>query len=130
MKTLAVYYSKTGNTQKVANALASGGACDLDELQYDEATKAIRHALDPSDYERVVILAPVWAFGLANPMKQYIAKHKSAIKQYDLIVTCGLWGLRGCVKHCLSSIGSPPGKAMKIKAKDAKAGTFDVSGIL
>ena len=63
-------------------------------------------------------------------MKQYLALQKSGIKQYDLIVTCGSFGLRGCVRNCLSAIGRPPENALKFKSKYVKQGNFDVSAIL
>lgn len=130
MKTLVVYYSKTGTTKKVAQSVVEKLACDSDEIQYDEAAKAIKSILNPSDYERVILLSPVWAFSLAEPMKLYLAKYKSEIKKYRLIVTCGSMGLRGCVKNCKSMIGVSPEKAIKIKAKLVKEGNFDVSSAL
>jgi len=130
MKTLVVYYSKTGTTKKVARAVAEKIGCDTDELQYDEKAKTISHSCDPSGYERVVLLAPVWAFSLAEPMKIYVAKHKANIRKYDLIVTCGGLGLRGCVKNCEAAIGRQPEKALKFRSKQVKLGDFDISAIL
>jgi len=130
MRTLVVYYSKTGTTKKVALAVIAEMNCDFDELRYDEKTDSVDYARDPSEYERIILLAPVWAFALAKPMKQYIAEHKSNIKQYDLIVTCGSFGLRGCIKNCLASIGKQPENALKLKAKDVKQGSYDISAVL
>jgi len=130
MKTLVVYYSKTGTTKKVAQAVIEKKNCDYDELQYDEKAKTVNHVFNPSDYEHIVLLAPVWAFALAEPMKKYLAVHKSNIKRYDLIVTCGSFGLRGCIKNCLTSIGRPPENALKFKSKDVKRGDFDFSAVL
>ena len=129
MKTLAVCYSKTGNTKKVADAVAEKLSCDLDELGYDETTKTIFTYYNPKDYDRVVLLSPIWAFSLSEPMKLYLGKHKADIKIYSLIVTCGLFGLRGCVKNCVSAIGKPPEKALKFKAKKVKLGAFDIGDV-
>jgi len=129
MKTLVLYYSKTGTTKKVAQSVIGSMNCDYDELLYDEKTKSITSTHTPSDFERVIILAPVWAFSLADPMKIYLDKHASGIKKYDLIVTCGAFGLRGCVKRCLSKIGIPPGVSMKLKAKHVKRGEYDISPV-
>jgi len=129
MKTLVVYYSKTGNTRIVAEALIAEKNCDSDELLYDEKAKSIDYAHDPSEYDCVILLAPVWAFALAEPMKLYVAKHKSSIKRYGLIVTCGRLGLRGCIKNCLSSIGAKPEIAMKFRSKHVNQGNYDLSPI-
>ena len=130
MKTLVVYYSKTGTTKKVALDVIADRSCDFDELRYDEKANSIDYERDPSEYDRLILLAPVWAFALATPMKKYIAEHKTNIKQYDLIVTCGSFGLRGCVKNCLASIGKEPEIARKLKSKDVKRGSYDISAIL
>ncbi|MCL1828711.1 MAG: hypothetical protein FWG32_04355 [Oscillospiraceae bacterium] len=130
MKTLVVYYSKTGTTKKVALSVIDSKKCDFDELQYDEGTKTIKNSRDPSDYEHIIILSPVWAFSLAEPIKSYIGRYKSDIKEYDLIVTCGLLGLRGCVKNCLSAIGKAPGTALKFRANHVKRGDYDLSAVL
>ncbi len=63
-------------------------------------------------------------------MKQYIAKHGRDIKQYDLIVTCGGLGLRGCVRNCKSAIGKPPENALKIRSKLVSQGDYALSKVL
>jgi len=130
MKTLVVYYSKTGTTKVVADTVIEKKGCDFDELKYDKKTKAIEYLRDPADYEHVILLAPVWGFELAEPMKVYVAKHKVGIKHYDLIVTCGGFGLRGCIKNCLSSIGRLPENALIFRAKRVKQGDFDIDAVL
>ena len=133
MKTLVVYYTKTGTTKTVAEAVIAGKNCDYDELRYDEKDKTINYSRDPSDYEHVILLSPIWAFTLAEPMKQYISKHNSNIKnnkRYDLLVTCSGLGLRGCVKYCVSTIGKPPENALKFRSSHVKRGVFDISAVL
>ncbi|MCL2608483.1 MAG: hypothetical protein FWD94_01060 [Treponema sp.] len=130
MKTLVVYYSKTGTAKKVAQDVIEKMNCDFDELQYDEKTKEMRHLRNPSDYEHIIIIAPVWAMNLAKPVRQYVIKHKTNIRQYDLIVTCGGFGLRGCVKNCLSSIGKVPKNSIKLRKKHVKQGKYDITSIL
>ena len=129
MKTLAVCYSKTGNTKKVADAVVEKLNCDLDELEYDIKTKTMRSFLNPADYDRVIILCPIWAFGLADPMKQYLSNYRSDIKEYSLIVTYSLFGLKGCVSNCVSILGKPPGIALKIKGKAAKQGDCSIDAV-
>jgi len=129
MKTLVVYYSKTGNSKKVAEAVIPELGCDFAELIYNEAEKTIEGAADPSDYERVILVCPVWALSLPEPMKLYLKEYGKAIKNYSLIVTCGRLGLRGCVRNCAAAIGSKPQKALKFRSKAVKADSFNVAGI-
>ena len=126
--TLVVYYSKTGNTETVAKAVVEKLGCDFDKIEFDEKGKTISSTKDPSAYERVILMAPIWAFSLADPMKLYLKEH-SGIKNYSLIVTCGGLGLKGCVKNCKSALGAAPTQAMKIRARTIKDGSFDISSI-
>ena len=130
MKTLVVCYSKTGNAKKVAAAVAKELDCECCELVYDEVGKTISGAVEPSGYERLILVCPIWAFELAEPMKLYLGKYGKSIKKYSLIVTCSLFGLRTCVNNCVKAIGSKPEKSMKIKGKNVKANAFDITGIL
>ena len=127
MKTLVVYYSKSGNTKKVAEALIQKLGCDSAELEYDETAKSISGGADPSGYERVVLLSPIWAFSLAEPMKLYLHEHGKQIQAYSLIVTCMGLGLWGSVKNCVKATGKRPEKAMKIRSKLVLAGDYDIS---
>ena len=130
MKTLVVFYSKTGNTKKVAQSVIKELGCESAELLYDEKANTIEGAVDPSGYERVFLLCPIWAFSLAEPVKLYLKEHGKAINSYSLIVTYGLFGLRGCVSNCVKAIGKPPAMSMKIKGKNAIAGNFDVKQLV
>lgn len=130
MKTLAVYFSKTGNSKKVAEAVIKELGCDYAELTYDEKANTMGGARDPSDYERVILLCPIWAFSLAEPMKQYLKEYGGSIKEYSLIVTYSLFGLRGCVRNCVKAIGSQPQKALKLRGKKVKADDFEVTSFL
>ena len=113
----------------VADAVIEQNEYDYEQLHYDNKTKEITYTKNPADYDHVILLSPVWAFALAEPMKQYIATHAADIKGYDLIVTCGVWGLRGCVKNCLSAIGRPPNNALIFRAKDVRRGAYDIRAV-
>ena len=126
VKTLAVCYSKTGTTKKVADSVVNELNCDLDELQFDEKAQTVQASHRPADYDRVIILSPIWAFALATPMKLYLEKNKAGIKTYSLVVTCGGLGLRGCVNNCKKAIGKPPEQALKFRAKVVKQGLFSI----
>jgi len=129
MKTLIAYYSKTGNTRAVAEKTQAALSCDMDEIKYNEGNKAIASALDPADYESVILMCPIWAFNLPEPMALYLRQYKAGIKRYRLAVTYGLFGLRGCVSGCKKILGAAPEKAVSINAKKAKSGAFDVGAI-
>jgi menaquinone-dependent protoporphyrinogen IX oxidase len=128
MNTLVVYYSKTGTTKIVADAIVKKLHCDADELLYDENAKTFSSVSfhNPANYERVIIMSPIWAFSLAAPMKLYLNKYKADIKTYSLVVTCGMFGLRGCISFCKKAIGKPPEHAVKFKEKAVRRGDFNI----
>ncbi len=94
MKSAIVYYSYSGNTQKVANmltkALAKEGEVQqvqligLDESKsfFSQCQRAILRKkakiqpviLDLSDYDLICFGTPVWAFGPAPAMNTYLDK--------------------------------------------------------
>ncbi len=129
MKTLVVCYSKTGNTKKVADAVVKKLNGELDLLQFDEASNTVQASCNPAEYDRVILLSPIWAFSLAEPMKLYLARHKADIKAYSLIVTCAGLGLFGCKRNCKAAIGKLPETAIKLRAADVKSGNFSIDAI-
>jgi len=135
MKTLIVYYSKTGNTKKVAGALVSelaesGEAYDSDELTFDGETHEVTHQHDPADYSRIFLLSPIWGLEPSEPMKIYLGKFGGSIKNYSLIFTCGLIGLSTCKRYCRGFIGADPVKAVKIKSGDINKNKYSLKGMV
>lgn len=90
---LVVYYSRTGTTHRVAQALAESLGADLDEIQehssrigvggyarsmLEAITKgipSIQTQHDPRDYDQIVIGTPVWAGTMASPVRSYLFLH-------------------------------------------------------
>lgn len=87
MKTLILYYSLSGNTRKVAEALAESEPADIAEIKSAKRigklkayTAGIFGAIggkawpiapldtDLSGYERLILLSPVWANNPAPPV--------------------------------------------------------------
>jgi len=63
MKSLVVYYSKSGNTEKVARAIAKGLEAEL---------KRIEEVEDVYRYELICIGTPVHALAPAEPVKKFL----------------------------------------------------------
>jgi len=112
-KTLVVYFSKTGNTQKIAYKIAvmlkgdidriidlknrgfclGGGAAmfgmtaDIGDMKYN-----------PADYDLVILGTPIWSWNMSPAMRAYIEKYKGKFKNLGFFVTAG---------------GTAPGKIVK-----------------
>lgn len=104
MKPLLVYYSHSGNNRLLAEHLAQRLACDvcpivetkrrtwltiLLDLMFQRAPRIEPPARTPADYDRTILVAPVWGSQVAAPMKSFIKSEKSALTQYSFITLCG-----------------------------------------
>jgi len=80
MKTaLIIYWSKTGNTEKVANAIKQG----LEEVKIQVAVKKPEEAeaLDYFDYDLVCVGAPSYSWHLPEPMTNFLKKKFAEYRQ-------------------------------------------------
>lgn len=104
MKTLVVYYSRKGYTEKVALARAKELGADflaIDTLKttvgYDGFINCMQAALtkkdmelfpydtDVASYEKVIICAPIWRSDICAPMKTFMKKEKHNIQKAEYI---------------------------------------------
>jgi flavodoxin len=106
MKSLVVYYSRTGVTKKVAEAVAGSLGSDIEEIIDQKDRRGIwgwlmagRDATlkklvninskkqDPSNYDLVVIGTPVWAWTLTPAIRAYIAANCANFKKVAFFLT-------------------------------------------
>jgi flavodoxin len=130
MKTIIIYYSYSGNTQKVANFLRKylehQGEVDVIELKgWDESTqffiqaiRAFRHkraAIQPVNfdlarYDLICFGTPVWAFGPAPAMNAYLDRcFGLAGKEVILFTTYGSGAGKGRCLDYMQQILSKKG---------------------
>jgi flavodoxin len=107
MKTLVVFYSRSGSTKKIAQTLAKKLGADLDEI-IDHTDRsgikgwllagrdAMKQSLtdisvkkDPKKYDLIVVGSPVWAWTGAPAVRTYLTKYKSQIKKVAIFTTSG-----------------------------------------
>lgn len=106
MKSLVVYYSKTGNTKKVALDIAKKLKADIDEIKdkdkigifgminccrkaMKERVSDIIFSKDPSTYDIVILGGPVWAWNLIPQLRNYLLQNKKKIKRLAFFLTFG-----------------------------------------
>lgn len=134
MKTLIIYFSRTGNTKKVAEEIQKKLNCELEEIKDAETNRegmlgymrsgkeASLKKLPPikpleknlADYDLIIIGTPVWAFTMSSPVRTFISENKDRIKTVALFCTHG-----GGPKNTLKNMAELIGK----EAKDS----FDLS---
>jgi len=108
MKSLVVYYSRTGVTRKVAAEIAGALGSDIEEIVDQKDRRGIwgwfmagRDATlkklvnidpnkrDPSNYDLVVIGTPVWAWTMTPAIRAYIAANSAHFKKVAFFLTMG-----------------------------------------
>ena len=106
MKILVVYYSRTGTTKNVAEAISGRLNGCIEEIKDNKNREGIINYMlsgweaargktpeikeinnSPGKFDLVVIGTPVWAASMASPVRTYINKQKKNIKNYALFCT-------------------------------------------
>ena len=106
MNGLIVYFSRTGRTRNVAEAIKALTGFDIEEIKEAkgrggpigwlksgmESTRrmlprieALQH--DQASYDLVVIGTPIWAANMSSPVRAYVTRHGSDIKKAALFCT-------------------------------------------
>jgi flavodoxin len=106
MKILVVFYSRSGKTKKVAEAISDILKCDKEEifdiksregivgflsagtdanLRRLTAIKEIKN--NPSLYDLVIIGTPIWSSNISTPIRTYLSLHKEDFKNVAFFCT-------------------------------------------
>ncbi len=143
MKTLVVYYSRTGNTKMVAEAISKSLECDIEEIVDNEKRGGIIGYLrsgyeasrgklseigiskfDASQYELVVIGTPVWAGKMAVPIRTYITQNRDKFKNLAFFTTAGGKNFDGPFSDLKEACGISPLAEIGVRAKEVQDGSF------
>ncbi|MCW3991871.1 MAG: flavodoxin domain-containing protein [Candidatus Bathyarchaeota archaeon] len=103
---LVVYYSRTGTTTKVAEAIREALDCEIDEIEdtkgrggiigwlragrdagSESFTKISGVSKDPSEYDIVVIGSPTWNGHVSTPIRTYITEKLDSLNDVALFST-------------------------------------------
>ncbi|MFC1731408.1 flavodoxin family protein [candidate division KSB1 bacterium] len=143
MKSLVVYYSRTGNTRKIALEIAVALNADIEEITDTENREGVLGYLksgmqsslkkqveihkpekDPSKYDLVVLGTPIWSWKLIPPLRTYINDHKF-LKNVAFFCTEQGSGGKGAFKEMESMIGIKPLAKIEIFQKDLKDNVYE-----
>jgi flavodoxin len=137
MKTLILFYSRTGTTKKVAEKLAVIFSADIEEifdtvnrsgakgylLSGRDATlkkmtkiKPLVHNL--SDYDLVIIGTPIWAWTMSTPIRTLLTEQKDKIKQAAFFCTQSGSGAQGAFSNMAELINKQPLASLNLLTKE------------
>ena len=140
---LVVYYSRTGRTRQLAEAIAHGLDADIDELRErrdrsgawgylrslaDSAAgrggELVGAYRDPRDYDLVVIGSPVWAGWPASPLRSYLRARKGTFRDVALFVTLGGTSSYRPLRRMSVLAGMPPVETLAVREHQVINGDY------
>lgn len=108
VKTLVVYYSRTGNTKLIGHEIAAALGADVEELKDGknragpigfllsgmEAKRKTPVQLEklvhnPAEYDVVVVGSPIWASTISTPTRTFLHQHRDSLKSVAWFCTSG-----------------------------------------
>ena len=127
MKTLVVFYSRTGFTTQIGKDIAQQIHADIEEL-HDAANRmgffgylfagrdAIRKRLtvirptkrNPAHYDCIILGSPNWGSKMAPALRAYIERHKKSFRKIALFCTQGGSGGHGLLADMAECCGKKP----------------------
>jgi len=141
MRILVVFYSRTGNTRRVAEAIAERLKADIEEIRDVRSRSGVLGLLrsgyealagklpeiqqvsrSPDEYDLVLIGSPVWVGRLSSPMRSYLALYGRSIKQTAFFCTCK--NDEGKVFKEMEALSKKPITTLCIREKEVKSGEY------
>jgi len=146
MKTLVVFYSRTGTTRKVAEKLSAALAADLEEIIDKDKRSGVlgylrsgRDAIkktqakielvknDPAVYDLIIVGTPVWIGTMAAAVKTYLSANKDKIKKAAFFSTQGSSSDQRVFSEMEKVFGRSAVASQKFVAKEVWAGNADAA---
>ncbi|MBU0761905.1 MAG: NAD(P)H-dependent oxidoreductase [Candidatus Altiarchaeota archaeon] len=143
MKTLVVFYSRSGNTKKVALEISKMMNADVEEILDEKDRSGVVGYLsagkdatfkslgkikktnkNPKDYDLVIAGTPVWAFTVSTPVKTYLDMNKENLKEVAFFATQGGSGADNAFKEMEKVCGKKPRAVASMTEADVKANRF------
>jgi len=143
MKSLVVYYSRTGRTKKVAEAIATTLNCDIEEIIDTKDRRGLFGYLysgrqtmknkltvikdvkkNPSNYDLLIIGTPVWVRNISVPVRTYISTYKDCLSNVALFCTYGGTGAEKALFNMEKLSGKKSVSLLDVKSKEVKEGSY------
>ncbi len=144
MKALVVYYSRTGTTKKVGDAIAKALKCPVEELSdpknrrgpigYARCGKDIvlRRTVDlkplkkdPSKYDLVIIGTPVWIHQPSSLTRTFLQQNSKKFKKVAFFCTYMGVGERYVFNDMAAICGKKPVAVLGVKSIDVYRGSYE-----
>ncbi len=143
MKCLVAYYSRTGNTKKVAEEIANTLGCDTEEIKTKKDRKGVWGYLisgkeatqkkeaeilplkrNPLNYDLIIIGTPVWGWTVSSPIRAYLSQNKKKFENLAFFCTCGGSGEQGTFNEMKKVCDIEPIATLGLKTKEVISGGY------
>jgi len=143
MKSLVVYYSRTGTTKRAATAISRVLGSDIEEIIDTTDRRGIagwlcagrdawlkvpavikRPKMNPSKYRIVIIGTPVWSFTVTPAVRTYIAKNFKRFKRVAFFSTKDGRMSKGELKAMQELCGKKPVAKLELTRKEMMSGKY------
>jgi flavodoxin len=146
MKTLVVYYSRTGRTKRIAEEIAKKLSADIEEIidikqrfgpigfidggrqaKKKELTEIKTCSKEPSQYDVVIIGTPIWYFTMATAIRTYLHQQKDLLPKVALFCTYGGIGVERTFSDMEELCGKKPVSILGVTTMELIRGTYSES---
>jgi len=147
MKTLVVYYSRSGTTRTVAKQLAQLLDADVEEIQDSSSRKGPigfmrsgyqalnerkasigKPVRNPGDYDVVIVGTPIWAGRVSSPVRTYLEQARGNVRSGAFFYTSGSGEYPSVLGEMAQIVGCKSRAVIGVTGKQVSSG--DVSGLL
>jgi len=99
MNTIVYFYSHKGSNRFLAKKIATDLQCDIEEISprlnahllmlmgINFGNKKLKKKVE--NYDRIILCGPIWMGQLIVPLRNFIKKYRSAIRQLVFVSCCG-----------------------------------------
>jgi flavodoxin len=141
MKTLVVFYSRTGTTRKVGEMIAEKIGAEIEEIKDTVDRSGVKGYLvsgrdamkkritkleppqhDLSDYDLVVIGTPIWGWSMSVPVRTFVTEQKDKFKKVAFFCTMGGSGDKNAFSEMGKIIGKEPMATLALKTREVAGG--------
>ena len=142
-RTLVVYYSRTGTTRRLAEALAKALGADIEPIVDRTNRSGIlgylrsiaealqrRHApaepakIDPRSYDLVVVGTPVWAWSASSPVRSYLAANRERLPDVAFFCTMGARGGERAFEEMQAIAAKAPRAGCAVTAREVASEAY------
>lgn len=140
-KVLVVFFSRTGTTRLLAEAIARATRADLEELrehrsrrgivgwlrsgyegtyQRSAETLPLRH--DLSAYDLVFVGSPTWSRSLSSPVRGFLRQNAARLSSVALFATCAGQGAEAVLEQMAALLKQPPLATLALLQSEVERG--------